>query len=111
MCGIAGLVATERASDLALRARAMADAIAHRGPDAEGYWKDDNVNLGHRRLSIIDLSVSPFTVNGFTVTLTESFAIQPLGVETERVKVLSDIISAVGCASFALSKPSLGSHE
>lgn len=34
----------------------MADAIAHRGPDGEGYWAEGHVGLAHRRLSIIDLS-------------------------------------------------------
>ena len=34
----------------------MADRIIHRGPDEEGYYVDDDVALGHRRLSIIDLS-------------------------------------------------------
>jgi asparagine synthase (glutamine-hydrolysing) len=34
----------------------MTDAIAHRGPDAHGYFRDEYVGLGHRRLSIIDLS-------------------------------------------------------
>src|SRR5699024_1829104 len=33
----------------------MADLIIHRGPDGEGYFVDDTVALGHRRLSIIDL--------------------------------------------------------
>src|SRR5205823_1052024 len=36
--------------------RAMADAIAHRGPDAEGFLIDPGLGLAHRRLSIIDLS-------------------------------------------------------
>jgi asparagine synthase (glutamine-hydrolysing) len=36
--------------------KAMGDAIAHRGPDAEGYWNDLGVGLAHRRLSIIDLA-------------------------------------------------------
>ena len=34
----------------------MTDAIAHRGPDGEGFFTDGNVALGHRRLAIIDLS-------------------------------------------------------
>lgn len=34
----------------------MTDAIAHRGPDGEGHWVDGSVAIGHRRLSIIDLS-------------------------------------------------------
>jgi len=35
---------------------AMTDAVAHRGPDAAGYYLAPGVGLGHRRLSIIDLS-------------------------------------------------------
>jgi len=34
----------------------MTDAIAHRGPDGEGFFADKNFGLGHRRLAIIDLS-------------------------------------------------------
>ena len=34
----------------------MSDKISHRGPDNEGFWEDDNVILGHNRLSIQDLS-------------------------------------------------------
>lgn len=36
--------------------RKMTDAIAHRGPDGEGFYTDNFVGLGHRRLAIIDLS-------------------------------------------------------
>lgn len=36
----------------------MTDALAHRGPDAEGIWNDEHCFLGHRRLSIIDLSAA-----------------------------------------------------
>jgi asparagine synthase (glutamine-hydrolysing) len=36
--------------------KAMGDAIAHRGPDAEGYWSESGLGLVHRRLSIIDLA-------------------------------------------------------
>jgi len=36
--------------------KGMTDAIAHRGPDGEGQWVENNVGLGHRRLAIIDLS-------------------------------------------------------
>src|SRR5688572_21863497 len=56
MCGIAGYL-TEPGrplpSDLL---RAMCDRLAHRGPDGSGYFTDDEAALGHRRLSIIDLS-------------------------------------------------------
>jgi asparagine synthase (glutamine-hydrolysing) len=54
MCGLAGFVGHGDRAVL----RRMTDAIRHRGPDAEGHWVDENaaVFLGHRRLSIVDLS-------------------------------------------------------
>jgi asparagine synthase (glutamine-hydrolysing) len=56
MCGIAGILTSERV-DPELLAR-MANSIAHRGPDDEGIWSDDDAGIGfaHRRLSILDLS-------------------------------------------------------
>lgn len=56
MCGIAGIfnVNGEPVSPVLLRK--MTDVIAHRGPDGEGFYTDRFVGLGHRRLSIIDLS-------------------------------------------------------
>jgi asparagine synthase (glutamine-hydrolysing) len=61
MCGIAGLIDGSRPGDrpgLEGRARAMADAIAYRGPDGSGVWSDAEagVALSHRRLAIIDLT-------------------------------------------------------
>lgn len=56
MCGVAGLVHTDGASASPLVLQRMTDAIAHRGPDGQGQWTDGPVGLGHRRLSIIDLS-------------------------------------------------------
>ncbi|WDZ96594.1 asparagine synthase (glutamine-hydrolyzing) [Herbaspirillum sp. WKF16] len=58
MCGIAGLVRLDNKEVSAAIVKRMTDAIAHRGPDGEGQWVDRNVGLGHRRLSIIDLSSS-----------------------------------------------------
>lgn len=57
MCGIAGLfhVSSPKPID-PKRVRAMADALAHRGPDGSGVWTAPGVGLGHRRLSIIDLA-------------------------------------------------------
>lgn len=56
MCGIAGLIAQRAINAQALQR--MTDLMAHRGPDGEGHWfnEDQTVGLGHRRLSIIDLS-------------------------------------------------------
>lgn len=56
MCGIVGIfnLNGEPASPSALRK--MTDAIAHRGPDGEGFYTDRFIGLGHRRLAIIDLS-------------------------------------------------------
>lgn len=56
MCGIAGIVAIQLPSDSSVRVGRMSDLIAHRGPDAAGVWSDSHACLGHRRLSIIDLS-------------------------------------------------------
>jgi asparagine synthase (glutamine-hydrolysing) len=57
MCGIAGLfyVSNPKPVD-PKRVRAMADTLAHRGPDGSGVWTAPGVGLGHRRLSIIDLA-------------------------------------------------------
>ncbi|MBO4601004.1 MAG: asparagine synthase (glutamine-hydrolyzing) [Bacilli bacterium] len=54
MCGIAGFInGKDNKKDVIKK---MTDRIIHRGPDAEGFYIDDNIALGHRRLSIIDLS-------------------------------------------------------
>ncbi|MEO8260462.1 MAG: asparagine synthase (glutamine-hydrolyzing) [Acidobacteriota bacterium] len=61
MCGIAGFWTPERAVDNGLPTlRRMTTAISHRGPDADGHWSDEAAGmfLGHRRLSIIDLSAA-----------------------------------------------------
>jgi asparagine synthase (glutamine-hydrolysing) len=57
MCGIAGVVYADpaRPGEPGVL-KAMGDAIAHRGPDGEGFWEGPGVGLVHRRLSIIDLA-------------------------------------------------------
>src|SRR5262245_42269386 len=56
MCGIAGVIYRDRSRrPEAAVLKTMGDLIAHRGPDAEGYFVDPGVGLIHRRLSIIDL--------------------------------------------------------
>jgi asparagine synthase (glutamine-hydrolysing) len=52
VCGISGIISAGR-KDVVV---AMTEALAHRGPDGSGYYRDDRVALGQRRLSIIDLA-------------------------------------------------------
>ncbi len=58
MCGIAGFVNLDGEAASPEVLRSMTDAIAHRGPDGEGFNIDASVALGHRRLAIIDLSAA-----------------------------------------------------
>jgi len=56
MCGIAGYV-----SDTALAPEvlaAMTRSLAHRGPDADGFFSSGRAHLGHRRLSVIDIAAA-----------------------------------------------------
>ena len=55
MCGIAGII-TPNARNYHAEIAKMTDAIAHRGPDAAQHEFYENAALGHRRLSIVDLS-------------------------------------------------------
>ncbi|MBL0053725.1 MAG: hypothetical protein IPP29_20610 [Bacteroidetes bacterium] len=56
MCGIAGFYDNKNTCDEALL-RSMTMSLAHRGPDAEGFFYNGTIGLGHRRLSIIDLDI------------------------------------------------------
>ncbi len=56
MCGICGIVNFNRQPVVEARIRDMMQSMKHRGPDDEGLFVEDNVGLGHVRLSIIDLS-------------------------------------------------------
>lgn len=53
MCGIVGFVSSDENKGTIIKK--MTDRISHRGPDEEGYYMDETIALGHRRLSIIDL--------------------------------------------------------
>ena len=54
MCGIAGIITKDKNRKKIVER--MAKRIAHRGPDGEGFYVDNDIALAHRRLSIIDLS-------------------------------------------------------
>ncbi|HMU44938.1 MAG TPA: asparagine synthase (glutamine-hydrolyzing) [Chitinophagaceae bacterium] len=58
MCGIAGIIQADPNRFTKEHLKKMTNALAHRGPDGEGAWSDNSgtIHLGHRRLSIIDLS-------------------------------------------------------
>jgi len=55
MCGIAGILNFDRSPVEEDELHTMTDAIAHRGPDGEGFYIDKFLGLGHRRLAILDL--------------------------------------------------------
>lgn len=56
MCGIAGVFNLNKTSVDPKLVQSMADAIAHRGPDGEGFYVKDQIGLAHRRLAILDTS-------------------------------------------------------
>lgn len=56
MCGITGVLNFDGSPVDQRILKRMTDAIAHRGPDGEGWYRDKGIGLGHRRLAIIDLS-------------------------------------------------------
>lgn len=53
MCGIYGVIRKKVDRELAMK---CLDTMIHRGPDGFGLWQEDDITLGHRRLSILDLS-------------------------------------------------------
>jgi asparagine synthase (glutamine-hydrolysing) len=66
MCGIAGIFDLKHRQVDQELIRKMTNAMAHRGPDSDGFFCEKEIGLGHRRLSIIDLSSAanqPFTDN------------------------------------------------
>lgn len=58
MCGIAGVFGETHRHPIKRVVQEMSNSLIHRGPDDDGVWVDDrgNLALGHRRLSILDLS-------------------------------------------------------
>lgn len=56
MCGISGIIRKQNVAVDREEILKMNDVMRHRGPDSEGIYVDHNIGLGHRRLSIVDLS-------------------------------------------------------
>lgn len=74
MCGIAGYFSFGvGAPDSESTVRAMIDTMVHRGPDGSGVFSDRHVSLGHRRLSIIDLSLGQQPMSNAAKTLWVTF--------------------------------------
>ena len=55
MCGFVGFIDKNNKKDKKKIIKDMADSIIHRGPDSDGYFTDEDIAMGFRRLSIIDL--------------------------------------------------------
>ena len=70
MCGIAGIIQSDSSFYDKEHLKKMTDALAHRGPDGEGWWQNESgrVLLGHRRLSIIDLSNAGYQPMHFSLS-------------------------------------------
>ena len=91
MCGIAGWASTIPSIADRSRLRRMCDVQSHRGPDDSGYYltPDGRVALGHRRLSIVDLSANghqPMSNEAGTLWISyngEVYNFQELRVELE----------------------------
>jgi asparagine synthase (glutamine-hydrolysing) len=90
MCGIAGILRAGGAPVDAGELRAMAGALAHRGPDDEGFHRDRGLGLAHRRLAILDLSPAgrqPMSNEDGTVWLVyngQLFGFEPLRARLEQ---------------------------
>jgi asparagine synthase (glutamine-hydrolysing) len=55
MCGLVAIIQTS-GNPCLTTLKEMTDVIAHRGPDGEGHFLENNIGFGHRRLAILDLS-------------------------------------------------------
>ena len=82
MCGIAGYFTVNPSQSAPTLLDRMTKAIQHRGPDAHGVFHDGHAHLGHRRLSIVDLSEAgrqpmPTKMAAFKSSITASFLTTP----------------------------------
>ena len=91
MCGIAGILSWGDKEDPHILKK-MTEAIAHRGPDAYGVWVNENISLGHRRLSVQDTSnAANQPMHDFTNRYTISF-----NGEIYNFKKLRDTLTQIG---------------
>ena len=58
MCGIAGIFQLDGSIPSKSFLEGMTRTLNHRGPDGEGFYLSGPIGFGHRRLSIIDLSIA-----------------------------------------------------
>lgn len=85
MCGIVGFYGQMRGKKNVIKK--MASLINHRGPDGEGYYVDDVVALGHKRLAIVDISLGSqpmFYENLVVIFNGEIYNYQSLRLELEK---------------------------
>ena len=71
MCGICGFTGTLENREEVLKK--MTGVITHRGPDSDGFYSDENINMGFRRLSIIDLDTGNQPIYNEDKTLVLTF--------------------------------------
>ena len=71
MCGITGFIDFSNSSINNSIIRSMTNSLKHRGPDGSGFWskEDFGIYFGHRRLSIIDLSLINLFLMPFFIKL------------------------------------------
>ncbi len=91
MCGIAGII-DPKIEDKGVAMREMVSRIFHRGPDEDGFFVDENVALGMRRLSIIDLSTGKQPITSSSEKLLIFF-----NGEIYNYKELHEELVAQGC--------------
>ena len=89
MCGIAGKIYFDPSRKIDItELKKMTNTISHRGPDDEGYYIEDNVGLGFRRLSIIDLTTGHQPLKDYSGRYWIIFNGEVYNFKEERVKLI-----------------------